>query len=327
MNNIPINWLLESNPWTEYHTRLDLLGESPGSPDVQAAREKMVRHPFVRKIMENLVNWPGPIVNSHKSAGQFFHLLPFIADLGITLTDKPMPEVIGKILELASVEGPFGVIMNIPVHFGGSGTDTPAWALCDAPRTVYALTKMGLADHNKVIKARDYLIGLGRDNGFPCVVSKELGKFRGPGKKDDPCPYATLIMLELMSLNDSLNNSEMARNAAGSLLDIWENSVSRHPYMFFMGTDFRKLKAPLIWFDILHVADTLSRFNFALEDPRFMQMLEVIQSKGSPEGKFTPESVWKAWEGWDFGQKKEPSAWLTFLVWRIFKKLNSGMPL
>lgn len=317
MNSLPIDWLLGSDPWTEYRTRLDILGESNESPGVLSARRRMLGHPKVRKLMDGLIDWPGPVVNSHKSAGQFFHILPFLADLGITLADEPIPVVTEKILNLASDEGPFGVIMNIPVHFGGTGRDSPAWALCDTPRTTYALAKMGLQNHVKVLKARDYLITLGRKNGFPCAVSPELGKFRGPGRKEDPCPYATLIMLKIMSLYHDLNVSELAHDSAGSLLDIWENSLTRHPYMFFMGNDFRKLKAPLIWFDIVHVADTLSEFPFVLSDSRYLQMLEVIRSKVTPDGKFIPESVWKAWSDWEFGQKKEPSAWLTFLIWRM----------
>ena len=320
MNKPPFDWLLSSDPWTEYRTRLDLLDQLPDAPEVQSSAKRMKEHPRIRTILDSLTAWPGPVVNSHKSAGQFFHLLPFIADLGITHVDEPLPQVVGKILNLASDEGPFGVLMNIPVHFGGTGTDSVAWALCDSPRTVYALAKLGLKDHIKVLKARDYLIGLARDNGFPCVVSKELGKFRGPGKKDDPCPYATLIMLELMSLYDDLRNSKMAQDSVESLLGIWENSMTRHPYMFFMGTDFRKLKAPLIWFDILHVADTLSNFPFASQDKRFINMLDIISSKATADGKFLPESVWKAWGDWEFGQKKTASPWITFLVWRMMKR-------
>lgn len=320
MNTPPIDWLLNGDPWTEYRTRLDLLGENPEAPEVRLARERMIKHPKVRTILDNLKTWPGQVVNSHKSAGTLFHLLPFIADLGFTKNDEPLPEVIGKIFEHIAAEGPFGVTMNIPVHFGGTGFDSVAWALCDAPRTVYALAKLGLQDNEQVIRARDYLVLLCRDNGFPCVVSKELGKFRGPGRKDDPCPYATLIMLELITRFDKLKDSDITTKSIDSLLDVWANSRTRHPYMFFMGTDFRKLKAPLIWFDILHVADTLSNFNFAVRDSRFIEMLDVIESKCGIDGKYTPESVWKAWDKWEFGQKKVPSPWLTLLVWRLIMR-------
>jgi len=31
------------------------------------------------------------------------------------------------------------------------------------------------------------------------------------------------------------------------------------------------------------------------------------------------ESVWTAWKDWEFGQKKEPSRWLTLSAWRIIR--------
>ncbi len=206
MNRIPTEWLLGCDPWTSYRTRLDLLDGFPEDPAVIADRQAMVRHPKIREMMAKLTGWPGPVVSGHKNGNAFFHLLPWLAELGINKNDEPMYQVIKRILELASEEGPFGVTMNIPVHYGGTGTDVSTWAICDAPRTVYGLALMGLKDHPALLKASDYLMGLVRENGYPCVVSKELGKFRGPGRKDDPCPYATLIMLELMSGMMSLKN-------------------------------------------------------------------------------------------------------------------------
>ena len=74
---------------------------------------------------------------------------------------------------------------------------------------------------------------------------------------------------------------------------------------------------------ILHVADVLSQYDFALNDPRFIEMLNLINAKASKDGLFTPESVWKAWEGWDFGQKTKPSPWVTFLVYRINERAGN----
>ena len=56
-------------------------------------------------------------------------------------------------------------------------------------------------------------------------------------------------------------------------------------------------------------------------DKRLLAMVEVIQAKVDGDGRYTPESIWMAWKGWDFGQKKEPSPWLTFLVWRMLSRL------
>jgi hypothetical protein len=321
MDNEVIKRLLNSNPWTAYRTRVDILDEPLDSSNVLSAHEQMITHPNVDLILTELTNWPGTVLSSHKSANQSFHRLSFIADLGLKHDDPRINRIIEKIFEHISAEGPFQLPMNIPVHFGGSGHDQYAWALCDAPIIVYSLTKFGIITDERIIKAKDFLIGLCRRNGYPCAVSKELGKFRGPGKKDDPCPYATLIMLKLMNLSDTDRNADITKTSIDSLLNLWEQSKTLHPYMFYMGTDFRKLKAPLIWYDILHFADTLSNFQYAIKDQRFKEIVNLIEQKADNNGFFTPESEWKAWKGWDFGQKKQPSAWLTFLVYRIKKRM------
>jgi len=43
-----------------------------------------------------------------------------------------------------------------------------------------------------------------------------------------------------------------------------------------------------------------------------------------PQGRFSLESVWTAWKGWEFGQKKEPSRWLTLTAWRILTRLETA---
>jgi len=90
-----------------------------------------------------------------------------------------------------------------------------------------------------------------------------------------------------------------------------------------MGTDFRKLKVPFVWYDLLHVLDVLSRFSWLKNDPRLREMLQILKSKRGPEGRFTPESVWKVWREWEFGQKKEPSRWLTLLAWRTIGRVET----
>jgi hypothetical protein len=282
----------------------------------------MISHPKIQLLLEELKNWPGTVLSSHKSASQSFHKLSFIADIGLKREDPCIDEIVGKVMAHESEEGPFQLPVNVPQHFGGTGTTQWAWALCDAPIIIYALTKFGLGNDKRIQKAAKYLADLARENGWPCTVSRELGKFRGPGRKGDPCPYATLAMLKALSQLDEWKNSNQAHMGTECLLRLWEKSRERHPYMFYMGTDFRKNKAPFIWYDILHVSDALSQFSWTKNDPRLTEMVGIIKSKANGEGKFVPESEWTAWKGWDFGQKKEPSRWLTFLVLRILKRMS-----
>ena len=191
----------------EYRTRMDLLEQSENEAEVFHARKEMINHPQIQSLLEDLKNWPGKVLSSHKSASQPFHKLSFLADLGLKKEDPPINKIIGKIYEHKSDEGPFQLPTNIPKHFGGSGNTEWAWALCDAPIIIYSLTKFGLKDE-QIQKAVKYLVGLVRENGWLCTVSKELGKFRGPARKGDPCPYATLVMLKMLSQLDEWRNSK-----------------------------------------------------------------------------------------------------------------------
>lgn len=95
-----------------------------------------------------------------------------------------------------------------------------------------------------------------------------------------------------------------------------------HPHEFYMGTDFRKLRAPFVWYDILHVVEELSQFQWLHSDPHLLGMIELVKNKVDNHGRFTPESVYRAWKVWDFGQKREPSRWLTLLVRRVIMRVG-----
>ena len=89
-----------------------------------------------------------------------------------------------------------------------------------------------------------------------------------------------------------------------------------------MGDDFRKLKVPFIWYDLVHVLDVLSHFPRVKTDPRYQDILSVLTAKMDADGRFTPDSTWQAWKDWEFGQKKIPSRWLTLCAWRIFQRME-----
>lgn len=319
-----IAWLLEGPPWVQYQTRREMLGQPADYPKVQAAQQAMLAHPQVQEILARLADWPRPLLSNHKSANIAIHRLSFLADLGISASDPGMEAILHKVLAHQSEQGPFQLLTNIPQHYGGSGEDVFAWALCDAPVTLYSLIQLGLGGDPRVQQAITHLVGLARDNGWPCAVSPELGRWHGPGKKSDPCPYANLVMLKALALLPEAWSSPAVHNGCETALRLWENSLEQHPYMFYMGKDFRKLKAPLIWYDLLHVLDVLTHFPWLRNDPRLLEMASILRSKADLQGRFTPESVYQAYAGWDFGQKKAPSRWLTFLAWRVLTRLSPG---
>jgi len=316
-----LTFLMNSDePWTRYRTLVDLLELVKEDPQVLEARATMLRHPFISQLIQELSHWPGNVISSHKSASQHFHLLAFLADLGLTQEDDGIAPILDKVMSTPSAEGVFRLTLK------GSGdvdeTIKAGWALCDAPLLLYSLIKMGRDKDSSVQQAMNYLQNLSQPFGWPCVVSKEHGSFRGPGKKTDPCPFATLIMLQWMALSERTNQSIEAKRGVESLLKAWDQSLEIHPYMFYMGNDFRKLKVPFIWYDIMHVLDVLSQFPFVYSDRRFQSMFELVVGKADSHGLYSPESEWLVWKKWNFSKKNQPSDWLTFLVYRIQKRVK-----
>ena len=315
-------WLLEGQPWVQYRTRLDLLGQPEDAPQVFAARQAMMAHPQIQGLLAELAEWPWPILRNHKDASHPVHKLTFIADLGFKVGDPGIDQIVEHIMAHQAPEGPFQVLANISPRYGGTGEDQWVWMLCDAPLILYALLKFGLERDPRVQTALHCLAGLIRENGWPCAVAPEVGRFRGPGRKTDPCPYATLAMLKALSQTPQCRDGEDCRTGTETLLSLWTQRRERRPYMFAMGTDFAKLKAPMIWYDILHVLDTLTQFPWLRKDTRLQEMVAVLEEKADEEGRFACESVWRAWEGWEFAQKRVPCRWLTLLVQRIFKRIH-----
>ncbi len=315
-------WLLSGPPWSQYHTRLDLLGQSERSAEVKAARQAMLDHPQLQALLSDLCAWPGSSLTRHNDANHLLHKLVFIADLGLRASDPGVERIVDRVLDHQSVEGVFQVKVNIPTHFGGTGQDQFAWMLCDAPSIVYALVKLGVKDRRVKIAAK-YLASLIRDNGWPCAATPELGKFHGPGRRSDPCPYANLITLKALAQTGEWHDDEVCHVGAETLLQLWQQREMQRPYLFAMGSDFAKLKAPLIWYDILHVTEVLTQFKWLRKDKRLGEMVSIIEAKADEQGRFTSESIWQAWRDWDFGQKRVPSAWLTLITLRVLTRLST----
>jgi hypothetical protein len=327
-----IQWLLESDdPWTRYRTLVDLLDRPEDDSEVQTARAEMLAHPQVQALIAEAATWPGYPLKRHNDAKHPIHKLSTLADFGVRASDagpalsgvEGMAPAIEAVLAHRSPEGAFQTVTLVPKAFGGTGEEMWTWMLCDAPTLLYALLAFGLGDDSRVEQAVEHLVGLVDENGWRCVGAPELGKFRGPGRKADPCPIVNVYALKALAQVTELLDSPAARTGAEMLLWHWEHQAERKIYMFGIGTDFRKLKYPFVWYDILHVVDVLSRFPSVHADPRFREMVEAITAQADDEGRYTASSMYRAWKDWSFADKKNPSPWLTFLVLRVVNRITA----
>ena len=107
MNSKLMDWISSQGPLLKLITS-NTLGKN----------KAMIADNRIKNILYELMDWPGTVLNSHKSANQPFHKLFFLADLGITGED--IPEIIQKVLAHVSKEGPFTLPMNISTRYGGN---------------------------------------------------------------------------------------------------------------------------------------------------------------------------------------------------------------
>ncbi len=309
-----------SDDWLKYAIRFNLCREA--EDDLLEIKNAALADRHIQGYLFDIANFHSTLVTNHKNPDLPIHKLLFLLDLGFDTEVREIKTAIDEIIKHRDEHGIYQSMTNVPKHFGGMGEDVFSWCLCDAPLLLLALLKSGIDYHEYIKPGVDHLASLFRDNGFPCAVSPELGKFRGPGKKSDCCPYATLIMADLLSYIPEYKDSKVAVTSVKALLSLWENSLDQHPYMFYMGNDFRKLKAPSIWYDIVSVAGVLSKYEFVRDDTRFLEMAAQIKRKQDKDALFTPESVYLKLKDWDFGQKKKPSPYLTYLCYLIFLRLK-----
>jgi len=246
MTSDPIKWLLQSDePWTRYRTMVDLLHRPEDDIEVQAARAQMVAHPQVQDLIAQAGTWPGHALKRHNDASHPIYALSTLADFGLRVDDPGMGASIQAVIDHQAPEGAFQTRVNVAKSFGGTGEDTWSWMVCDAPTLLYSVQAMDRRDDPRVQRAVDHLVGLVDENGWRCVVAPELGKFRGPGRKADPCPIANLYALKALAQEPEMLDSPAARTSTEMLLWRWEHRAERKLYMFGIGHGLPEAQVPL----------------------------------------------------------------------------------
>jgi len=309
----PIDWLLqEGPPWVRLGVFRDILARPSDDPDTKTALAETENHPFVRKLLTDSLAWPEPPLTGHQKPDHPFHKAELLAHF-LPTGHRFLVEIAGRMLANLSPEGIPLTLMKIPERYGGSGEPGFAWMTCDYPLLLWITARAGLV--SEIGAAYEHLLELVMESGWPCASS--IMGWRGPGRKADPCPYATLLALKALSGVHGALDSKEARIGVRFLLWHWENSRERPLYMFGAGKRYRQVKFPPHWYDVLHVAWVLSWFPFARREGAFKNIMDHIASSADPSGKFTPESIYNVYKGLDFGQKKEPSPTLTWFAWSI----------
>jgi hypothetical protein len=309
MDDGVIGWLRNQEAWIRFCTEKQLL-------DIPADKEPVLADGKISAVINRLKSpdagiqalCSGKLV--YKSAGNAFWDLYFLADIGLTAADIGITDDIDRIFELQNTDGTFVVQIGMKPSY-----------YCIPAILLSSLAKMGYRDDPRLMKFMDNVLRTQRlDGGWHCAVSRAAGQKL---QDTESCPMDNLNILMLLGSFESYRSDPRFNGAIDLLLDHWRRRDEKwRPYGFGVGTDFMKLRYPTVVYGITRVLDVLSLYPYAVKSREFREMLHSVTDK-SVGGRYFAEAASRAYGNFDFGQTKQPSAWLTFLVNKIQK--NAGI--
>lgn len=316
----PVPWLLDSGePYARWVT---LALVQPGSdPDrIDTARRDVLDDDGVRDLVAGLPSWGDKEFSGHHSPKFMPNRLNLLADMGVRGGDFDEIEgLLDRMLEHQDPSGRFQSFGRLPRR------PKPEWGslLCDTNVITDVLMRFDRGGDERVAKAlrrmeRD-LAATPQGRAWQCVPERR-SLFRGPGRKADVCPQVTLEGLRAFSHVPESDRPDWVTEVARTPLEIWRRRTDERPYQFGHGYQFKSVKWPNYWYDVLWVLETLGRFpalwrgaDARAEDRRALAELAacLVAYNFDDQGRVVPRRTYRGFESYSFGQKKTPSPFAT----------------
>ncbi len=326
-------WLLESGePAARWVALTHLLDLPADHPEVRATHQAVVADPGTGDLVGRLGRWGDDTgASGHHSPDYRPNLLHLLADMGVRGGDIPQVDrFVSTMLEHQDATGRFQA-------FGRLRSSTePRWSslLCDSHIITEALLRFGHGQHPAVAESIDRidrdLATSNQGRAWPCVPEAFSG-FRGPGRRDDFCPQVTLEALRLLARVPRPQQPDGLLEASRVALRAWRARGEEKPYLFGHGSRFKTVKWPAFWYNLHWVLDTLGRYPRLWKgravDPgdrrALAEMLACLVAYNfDSAGRATPRSCYQGFEGFSFGQKKQPSPFATARLAAVLRRFG-----
>ena len=318
----PTEWILASDePYASWValTRLEMLPRD--DERVLGVQRSVVADPGVGRIVDDLPGW-GELddVPGHHSPKFLPNQLNLLADMGVRAGDfERVDALLEGFLGHEDKAGRFESLGKAPGH------PDPAWGslLCDTNVITYLLMRYNLDDSEGVERAIQRILKdvakTPQGRAWQCIP-QTTSRWRGPGRKADVCPQVTLEGLRVLSRLPADERPDWTLDAARTPLEVWRRRGDERPYSFGHGYQFKSVKWPNYWYDVLWALETLCRFpdlwvgpDARDDDREALAELAacLIAYNIDPDGRVTPRRTYRGFERFSFGQKTDPSPFAT----------------
>lgn len=327
-----VSWLLASDePAARWIARTALVA-GPQPHDVETEHRAVLADAGTQGLLDRLADWEvAAEIGGHQSPAFVPNLLNLLADMGVGAGDDARVErVLDAMLRHQLPDGRFA-------SFGQSrAAPGPAWGslLCDTHAITDVLLRLGRGDDPRVARALqttvEDLASTAQGTAWPCRPD-EVSGFRGPGRKGDVCPQATLEALRAWSGVPEEQRPPEVHAAARVVLHVWRRRADEQPYMFGHGYRFKVVKWPTTWYDVHGVLETLGRFPALWRGPgadpgdrtALTELVACLVAYNlAPDGTVTPQSCYRGFEEYSFGQKKRPSPFATARLHQVLRRFD-----
>lgn len=300
MDKEVLDWLLEGPAWLRYAVELHLLDTQP---DVRPVLQDSSIVEIVSRLKGDSSGIPALKTGRvhYTETGKAYWDLFFLADIGLNIRDLKLENEAEEIFRFQSRDGSFIIPPNVRDNY-----------FCISAILLSSLARMGYRNDPRLAKyIRAVMDSQMRNGGWDCY-GDSFGL-------TESCPMDDLNILMLLGQYEQYRENPKLRGAIDLLLTHWEERPNL--YGFGIGRRFKSLQYPAVKYGILRVLDVLSLFPYAVDSRAFLSMLDSVHNK-AVGGKYFAEITDAAYADFDFGQKKAPSRWLTFLINRIDRRTD-----
>ncbi len=309
-----MDWLLDGPAWIIYAVQSQLLEQTPSIEPV--LKDESVRT-VLDRMQDDETGFPALQSGSlsYKTTpkgGNVYWDLFFLSDIGLKAKDLSIEQNLEDIFQL-----------QLPDKLFMTWNEMRPSYYCISTIIIASIIKMQDPNDYRIRQFIEMILNTQRlDGGWHCSAKRAIGK---KYQHTESCPMDNLNILYILGQYPEYRKDPGFYGAINLLLRHWEKRQEHwRPYGFGVGSRYSALKYPVVKYGILRVLDVLSLYPHALKDDRFHEMLSFVKKK-SQKGKYLAESVVQSFKGFEFGQKRKPSRWITLLVERIEKRLASNL--
>lgn len=188
----------------------------------------------------------------------------FLLELGMDKEDPILKEVAELCFSVWQEDGRFKVYPTGGIY------------PCQSAHMADLLCQMGYVNDERIQKTLQHFLEIqATDGGWRC------NKFSfGRGEETNfSNPFPTLVILNAFRYSQYLNTDKRLDNAVEFLLQHWTIKKPIGPCHYGIGSLFMQVEYPFRNYNIFLYVYTLSFYDYAKNDPRFLEAFKVLESK------------------------------------------------